>query len=200
MIRRSFASKFSGFSTTSRQNRADYRQRSDERVLPPHPQPGSRQRNTIKGLGRQGLMPTRFIVVVQTRMMCDVGTAVPYSRIRTFYGAKQRHQVQHIKIFQDFYVYCTSVNDQDEDIIHIQIIWPFLVAATSVVLVCIRAMKYELTCCVPCSADYERLDSSKGIGSAVRAPRGDESVHSPALIYMLSLVLCVPRKTKLANS
>ena len=52
---------------------------------------------------------------------------------------------------------------------------------------------YELTCCVPCSADYERLGSRKVIGSAVRAPRGDESVHSPALIYMLSLVLRVPQ-------
>ena len=125
-----------------------------------------------------------------------------YSRIRTVLLGKTKIPGTVHKMFQDFYVYRTSVKDQGEYIIiHIQIIWSFLVGGSYYCCIGIySSYEFELTCCVPWSADYERLGSSKVIGSAVRAPRGDESVHSPALIYMLSLVLCVPRKTKPANS
>ena len=60
MIRRSFASNFSIFATTSRQNWADYRQCRHIWTLPPYCEPGEQATQYHHGPGRQGFMPTLY--------------------------------------------------------------------------------------------------------------------------------------------
>ena len=65
IIRRSFASNLSILATTSRQNWADHKQYRHIWTLPPYREPGEQATQYHHGPGRQGFMPTLFIVVVQ---------------------------------------------------------------------------------------------------------------------------------------
>ena len=100
---------------------------------------------------------------------------------------------------KDISIFTVQREDQDEDIINnvaLPLVGDSYCCCTAVSSSGINTNTSGSDTCprVQTTAGMQETLEQTVIGRGMRARCGDESVHSPALLYMLSLALCAPRK------